>query len=263
MATILVTNDDGVRSTGLLALAQALATVGEVLVLAPEQNWSASSHAKTMHKPLRVAPLNLVNGTQAYSSSGSPTDCVALAAGGVLGVIPDLVVSGINSGYNLGVDITYSGTVACAMEAIIKGIPGIAVSTDFFSQEDPEAEAVLALAGRVAAALAAAVLDRGLPAKTLLNVNVPPAASDQANELCVTRMGNRHYPTDELIERRDPWGKPYYWLGGAAPIDDAEDGSDLAAVRSGRVSVTPVSLDMTNHQFIQELAGWAQAQPAR
>ena len=262
MPTILVTNDDGVHSAGLVALAEALQSVGDVVVLAPERNWSASSHAKTMHKPLRVTPTSLSNGAAAYTSSGSPTDCVALAAGGVLGVRPDLVVSGINSGYNLGVDITYSGTVACAMEAVIKGIPGIAVSTDFYGQDGPALDSGLIIAGRVAAELAALVLDRGLPAKTLLNLNVPPSASIQTVAIRVTRTGNRHYPTDELVERRDPWGRPYYWLGGAWPVDDADDGTDLAAIGNGYVSLTPVSLDMTNHHFIQELAGWAQARPA-
>lgn len=262
MATILVTNDDGVRSPGLLALVRSLLDVGEVLVLAPERNWSASSHAKTMHKPLRVNPVTLADGTPAYASTGSPTDCVALAAGGVLGVSPDLVVSGINSGYNLGIDITYSGTVACAMEATIKGVPGIAVSTDFYSEEDAWTEAGLAVAGRVAARVTRAVLERGLPAKTLLNVNVPPHASDSVERMRITRMGNRHYPADELIERHDPWGRPYYWLGGARPVDDEDDGSDAASVNSGFVSLTPVSLDMTNYDFMQELTEWAHSERA-
>lgn len=256
MATILITNDDGVRSTGLLALTQALAAVGEVVVLAPDGNWSASSHSKTMHKPLRVTPVRLADGTQAFSSSGSPTDCVALAAGGVLGVEPDLVVSGINSGYNLGVDITYSGTVACAMEATIKNIPGIAVSTDFYTEEEDWEKNGLALAGEVAARLATEVLERGLPPKTLLNVNVPRISPSEAGPLRITRMGHRHYPTAELVKRDDPWGKPYYWLGGSRPIDEAYNGSDLAAVSSGFTSVTPISLDMTNHQFLEELAEW-------
>ena len=122
MPTILVTNDDGVMAPGLLALKQALSRIADVVVLGPERNWSASSHAKTMHKPLRIHDVTLADGSAAKSSSGSPTDCVALAAAGVLGVVPDLVVSGINAGHNLGVDVTYSGTVACAMEATIKGI---------------------------------------------------------------------------------------------------------------------------------------------
>jgi 5'-nucleotidase len=262
MATILVTNDDGVRSPGLLALSRALGGIGDVYVLAPERNWSASSHAKTMHKPLRVTNVRLSDGTPAHSSSGSPTDCVALAAGGVLGVIPDLVVSGVNSGYNLGIDITYSGTVACAMEATIKGIPGIAVSTDFYGEDADSELAGLTLAGEVALLLASEVLERGLPPKTLLNVNVPILPPQQRAEVRITRMGNRHYPAGELVERHDPWGRPYYWLGGSGPVDDAYNGSDLVAVRSGYVSVTPISLDMTNHDYMAELEEWAFAEAA-
>lgn len=257
MSTILVTNDDGVYSVGILALAQALDEVGDVIVLAPEGNRSASSHSKTMYKPLRVTPVKLADGREAFSSSGSPTDCVALAAGNVLGVIPDLVVSGINSGYNLGVDITYSGTVACAMEAIIKGIPGIAVSTDFYTEGQSWDENGLALGARIAALLAREVLDKGLPSKTLLNVNVPPRSESRDGVNHVTRMGNRHYPTDELVVRDDPWGKPYYWLGGASAVDDDYNGSDTAAVRNGFVSVTPITLDMTNHEFLDELSRWS------
>lgn len=255
MPTILVTNDDGVHSRGLLALRHALSAIAEVVVLAPERNWSASSHAKTMHKPLRVTPVKLADGAPAHSSSGSPTDCVALAAGGVLGVKPDLVVSGINSGYNLGVDITYSGTVACAMEATIKGIPGIAVSTGA-DDGDANMDGILALAGRVASRLAEQVLARGLPPNTLLNVNVPYLPPGEICGLHVTRMGNRAYPVEELVQRDDPWGRPYYWLGGAGPVDVLDDGTDVGAVRSGFISVTPITLDMTNHSFIQALSGW-------
>lgn len=256
MPTVLVTNDDGVHSRGLLALCHALSAIADVLVLAPERNWSASSHAKTMHKPLRVTPVKLADGTLAYSSSGSPTDCVALAAGGVLGVTPDLVVSGINSGYNLGIDITYSGTVACAMEATIKGIPGIAVSTGAGDDADAVTEAALAMAGRVASRVAEQVLARGLPPHTLLNVNVPHLPPSEVLGLHITRMGNRAYPLEELVQRHDPWGRPYYWLGGAGPVDVLDDGTDVGAVRSGFISVTPVTLDMTNHPFIQALSGW-------
>jgi len=261
MTTILVTNDDGVHSLGLLILSRALAPLGDVLVLAPERNWSASGHAKTMHKPLRVRTATLADGTPAHCSSGSPTDCVALAAGGVLGTVPDVVVSGINSGYNLGTDITYSGTVACAMEATIKGIAGIAVSTDFYSEDGDTDTKTLLLAGRVAAQVTAEVLARGLPDNTLLNVNVPVEPAEHGAELRITRMGNRHYPGSELLERTDPWGRPYYWLGGAHPVDDAANGSDFAAVNSGYASVTPISLDMTHAGFLHSLREWTFDRP--
>lgn len=254
MPTILVTNDDGVYSPGLLALAQGLRSVGEVVILAPERNWSATSHAKTMHKPLRVQPVTLGDGSHGHSCSGSPTDCVALAIGGVLGVMPDVVVSGVNHGHNLGVDVTYSGTVACAMEAVIKGVPGIAVSAG--APPEGLAAAIHARAAAVAATLAQEVLARGLPPATLLNVNVPNTAPDQWQGVHVTRMGQRHYPAGELIQREDPGGRPYYWLGGEAPVDVLDDGTDVGAVAHGFVSVTPISLDMTHAAFLRDLATW-------
>ncbi len=259
MATILVTNDDGVGSPGLLALKQGLSRLGHVVVLAPERNWSASSHAKTMHKPLRLAQVTLADGSAAYSSSGSPTDCVALAAGGVLGMKPDLVVSGINAGYNLGIDVTYSGTVACAMEATIQGMPGIAVSSVAVPEEGVELAAIHAKAAAVACVLAAEVLEKGLPEGTLLNVNVPGIAPERVRGVHMTRMGHRRYPTGALIRRHDPSGRPYYWLGGEAPVDQLDDGTDVGAVAAGFVSVTPVTLDMTDYTFLRELAAWTTA----
>ena len=257
MPTILVTNDDGVQSPGLLALAQALRSMATVVVLAPERNWSASSHAKTMHKPLRVHEARLADGSEVNSCSGSPTDCVALAAGGVLGCVPDLVVSGINSGHNLGVDVTYSGTVACAMEATIKGIPGIAVSTVTASETDVDLALVRHAAAEIACHVAGQVLERGLPAETLLNVNVPGLEHGTLKGIRVTRLGSRRYRNDELIRRDDPNGQPYYWLGGSRPIDSLADDTDLGAISQGYVSVTPVTLDMTDHQFLSAVSSWS------
>jgi 5'-nucleotidase len=256
--TILVTNDDGVHSAGLLALKQGLARLGQVMVLAPDHNWSASSHAKTMHIPLRIAEVRLADGSVAYAATGSPTDCVALAAGGALTAVPDLVVSGINFGYNLGVDITYSGTVACAMEAVIKRIPGIAVSGPFGHEEGIDLSAIHARAAEIACELGGLVLSKRTPDGTLLNVNVPPLAPAEWRGVHVTRMGSRHYPAaGDMVERRDPAGRPYYWLGGTGPIDRHDDGTDLWAVKHGYVSVTPITLDMTDHAFLAELAGWS------
>ncbi len=257
---ILVTNDDGVYSPGLLALKQGLRDVGEVVVLAPERNWSATSHAKTMHKPLRVQPVILADGSAAHASSGSPTDCVALAAGGVLGVVPDLVVAGINLGHNLGIDVTYSGTVACAMEAVIKGIPGIAVSAGFAAETGDRLPAIQAELAALVARLIPQVLARGLPPRTLLNVNAPNRDPRTWGGLHITRMGQREYPMGELIERQDPWGRPYYWLGGEPPVDVLDDGTDVGAVANGYVSITPISLDMTHRAFLDELRQWDWAQ---
>ncbi len=256
MATILVTNDDGVFAPGLLALKQALEAIADVVVLAPERNWSASSHIKTMHKPLRVHKVTLADGSSASSSSGSPTDCVALVMGGVLGIVPDLVVAGVNAGHNLGIDVTYSGTVACAMEAVIKGVPGIAVSTSYLEDSAADAPAVRRLAAEIARGAALRALERKLPEYTLLNLNVPAVAPHQLRGIRITRMGRRHYDANEVQERHDPYGRPYYWLGGSMPIDEDDPSTDVGAIKQGFVSVTPISLDMTNHRFLDNLGEW-------
>jgi 5'-nucleotidase len=176
--------------------------------------------------------------------------------GGVLGKTPDLVVSGINLGHNLGIDVTYSGTVACAMEAVIKGLPGIAVSAGFAADAGEHLPAIYrALAAQVAE-LIPQVLARGLPPHTLLNINAPNTPPQSWGGLHVTRMGQREYPMGELIERQDPWGRPYYWLGGEPPVDLLDDGSDVGAVANGFVSVTPISLDMTHRAFLEDLRRW-------
>ncbi|MEZ4862026.1 MAG: 5'/3'-nucleotidase SurE [Caldilineaceae bacterium] len=257
MPTILISNDDGVQAPGLLALKEALSAIADIMILAPERNWSASGHAKTMHKPFRIHEVTLADGTRAHSCSGGPTDCVALAVEGVLGTRPDLVVSGVNNGYNLGNDITYSGTVACAMEATIYGVPGIAVSTASGVTAQGDLKEIQAAAARYACDFAQKVLAQGLPADTLLNVNVPGIAPDAIKGIEVTRMGKRRYE-DVLIRREDPFGRPYYWLGGANPIDLPDDGTDVGAIANGYVSITPISLDMTDYTFLKDLTQWKQ-----
>lgn len=256
MPTILVTNDDGINAPGLLALKQAMAQVGDVLVVAPDRNWSASSHAKTMHTPLRIHQVTLPDGSTGYATTGSPTDCVALVMGDVFHVKPDLVVSGINAGHNVGIDITYSGTVACAMEAVIKGVPGIAVSTCFPGDASWDIEQVRKMAAEITRGVALRVLEGGLPEQTLLNVNVPGRAPDALCGLRITRMGGRRYDPLEVLERLDPYGQPYYWLGGSRPEDDDDIDTDVGAVKHGYVSVTPITLDMTHHAFLDHLQRW-------
>lgn len=253
MTHILVTNDDGVNSPGLAALAHALEPLGKVTILAPDHNWSASGHVKTLHKPLRARPTQLPDGTPAYSSDGAPSDCVALA---MLGLIPekiDLCVSGINNGANLGHDVTYSGTVTAAMEAVISGVPGIAVSLDL--PEDQAEPCDYSAAGRIAARMARLVIEHGLPADSLLNVNVPCLPYDELRGVVVTRQGLRVY-RDELVRRIDPRGKPYYWIGGPPPTGISEEGSDFWALTQGYVSVTPIHLDLTDHDSIALLNQW-------
>ncbi|HEY62985.1 MAG TPA: 5'/3'-nucleotidase SurE [Caldilineae bacterium] len=249
---ILVTNDDGVHAPGLLALVQALSAIGEVTVFAPDHNWSAAGHTKTMHKPLRVFETQLADGTPALVTTGTPSDCVGLALLGLVPERPDLVVSGINDGPNLGADITYSGTVAGAMEAVVNGIPGIAVSQDWGDERD------FSVAAELAAWLAEQVLEHGLPPQTFLNLNVPSLPRDRLRGLRVTRLGQRVY-RDVLIERIDPRGQPYYWIGGQPPTvpPDADVDTDVGAMARGYASVTPLSMDMTDYDFLPELRRWS------
>lgn len=250
---ILVTNDDGINHPGLLALAASMKSVGEITVLAPDHNWSASGHVKTLHRPLRVRPTKLSDGTAAYMSDGAPSDCVALALLGYVEKKIDLVVSGINPYANIGDDLTYSGTVTAAMEAAIGGLPGIAVSLDSPINMDGEKDfsAAATIAGRVAARVAKG----GLPRNTLLNVNVPYLPIDQIKGVRITRLGLRVY-RDELIKREDPQGNPYYWIGGEAPTGVPEEGTDVGALNDGFVSITPIQLDMTAYNLIAEISEW-------
>jgi len=251
---ILVTNDDGVTAPGLAALAAALRDLGRVSVIAPDRNWSASGHVKTMHKPLRLEPARMVDGVEALATNGAPSDCVALAVLGVLGDEVDLVVAGINPLANLGHDVTYSGTVTAAMEAVIAGRPGVAVSTANAERHG------YAPAAAVARLVVAAVLEHGLPPHTLLNVNVPDRPADGIAGVRITRLGLRPY-LDHLVRREDPSGRAYYWIGGELPSDAPEPGTDFGALADGCVSVTPLGLDLTNHAAAEGLGGWELAWP--
>lgn len=250
---ILVTNDDGVNAPGLLALAQALRPLGTVTVLAPDHNWSASGHVKTLERPLRVKDALLADGSRALATDGAPSDCVALAVLGLLPSLPDLVVAGINGGPNLGHDLTYSGTVTAAMEGAISGLPAIAVSLDV----PPLLEGALdySAAAAVARSVTANVIQHGLPAGTLLSVNVPYLPLDKIRGYQITRQGLRIY-RDALVARADPRGRPYYWIGGEAPGGVPEAGTDFGALHEGYVSITPVQLDLTAHALLESLRAW-------
>ena len=250
---ILVTNDDGVYAPGLLALAQELRKMGEVSILAPDHNWSASGHVKTLNRPLRAKPVTLADGSTALASDGAPSDCVALALMGVIETPIDLVVSGINPNANIGHDVTYSGTVTAAMEAAIGNVAGIAVSLDapeFFSGVLDYATAAIA-ARRVAQMLTR----QSLPKNILLNVNVPYLPVAELKGYRISRQGLRIY-RDELVRREDPRGRPYYWIGGEAPTGVDEEGTDFGDLKAGYVSITPIQLDLTAHALIKTLAGW-------
>jgi 5'-nucleotidase len=237
---ILLTNDDGVQSEGLFALWAALSPVHEVAVLAPDRNWSISGHNKTMDRPLRVSEVKLRDGSMAYASDGTPSDCVALAALGFLGYTPELVISGINHGNNLGGDITYSGTVAAAMEGLVSEIPSIAVSMN--TQPEWPVESAASFVKR----LVEQISEHGLGKDILLNVNVPNLPEDQINGVQITRLGKRVY-RDELTVRTDPHGRKYYWIGGSLPpTAHREEGTDSTAVEDGYVSITPIHMDLTS-----------------
>jgi 5'-nucleotidase len=239
-----------VHSPGLSALARALSTVEAVCVIAPDRNWTAAGHTKTLDRPLRISEVRLA-GTRlhGFASDGTPSDCVSLAFLGVAPERPRLVVSGVNTGANLGSDITYSGTVSAAMEGVVCGVPGIAVSQAFTSHWDFSA------AAGFAAKLARRVLEAGLEHEVLLNVNVPSVPRRQLRGVQVTRLGKREY-RDELIRRQDPLGRDYYWIGGERPGGVAEPGTDLHALECGYISVTPILLDLTNHGLMEQVASW-------
>jgi len=250
MTHILLTNDDGVTAPGLFALAQEMRKLGKVTILAPDRNWSASGHVKTMHRPMRVKEVHLPDGIVALASDGAPSDCVALALLGVVEEQVDLVVSGINPNANIGHDVTYSGTVTAAMEAVIGGIPGIAVSLD--SPENHLGILDYAPAARMATRITAKLLETGFPPKTVININVPYLENDEIKGILITRQGQRVY-RDQLDRRQDPRGKTYYWIGGEAPIGVVEEGTDYGAIKAGYISVTPLQLDLTAYSVMDNL----------
>jgi 5'-nucleotidase len=250
---ILVTNDDGVLSPGLMALVQEISKFGKVSILAPDHNWSGGGHVKTLDRALRVKEVHLADGTIAYASDGAPSDCVALATLGYFKDPIDLVVSGINLGANLGHDVTYSGTVTAAMEAVIAGIPGIAVSLEI--PEGHIGEIDFGPAAHAAGQVVRHALENGLPSEILLNVNVPFLRDEEIRGFRLTRQGLRVYHS-RLDERIDPRGRPYYWIGGDAPTGVAENGTDIGALAEGYVSVTPLHLDLTAHRALADLNNW-------
>jgi len=253
---ILVTNDDGIESRGLLALKQALEGMGEVTVVAPDTNQSAVGHLKTLMRPLRVRERTLADGSTGYSVDGSPTDAISLAFLGYFGHGFDLVASGINYGANLGDDITYSGTVSAAMEAVINNCPAFAISQEYYEHPD------FTLAGRAATVVARNILEHGLSPGELLNINVPAVEPDGVAGFEVTRLGKRVYQ-DQLIERKDPRGIAYFWIGGPPPSGLAVPGTDFHAVVNRQIAVTPIHLDLTGRRLLKRLRTWDWSIPER
>ncbi len=239
---ILVTNDDGVYSPGIQTLAKRLRELDTVVIVAPDRERSAAGHSMTLHRPLLIEEVR----EGVYSVNGTPTDCVNIAAKGLLRETPRLVVSGVNKGPNLGDDVTYSGTVAGAIEGLLLGIPSFAVS--LAAREN----FLFAEAAEVALCTARDVLRTGLPPGTLLNVNVPNRPVGELVGTRITRLGKRIYQ-QMTVERVDPRGKRYYWIGGGEPDWEREEGTDLDAVDRGYVSITPLHLDMTDYAAFDRL----------
>jgi len=263
---VLLTNDDGVQAEGLLVLRQVLSRSAEVTVLAPDRPRSACGHSVTLHKPLRVSHVTMADGSPAMAATGTPTDCVMLALRtDLLPEPPDLVISGINNGPNLGWDLTYSGTVSGAMEAAISNVPAISVSSVSLDVAPYTSDAQAFLSGKAKmnyevaaefiADLAVKLLSNSLPKHTFLNVNVPSVPKEVLRGVQVTRQGIRRY-SGMADTRTDPMGNTYYWLGGDLPEDVLEPGADVHAVANGYISVTPIQMDLTAHASLDTLRDW-------
>ncbi len=248
MARILLCNDDGIDSEGLRALYAALAPLGELVVVAPDREQSAAGHSLSLHRPLRIKELE----KNWFAVDGTPTDCVNLALNGLMkNERPDILVSGINRGGNMGDDITYSGTVAAAMEATLLGLPAVAIS---LAHEDGET-LLYELAEKVARAGAREVLSRGLTPGVLLNINVPNISPQECRGERITRQGKRIYE-EAVVEKIDPRGREYYWIGGGSLRWEKEPDTDFEAVAAKEVSITPLRLDLTDYDAMKGLESW-------
>jgi 5'-nucleotidase len=242
---ILVTNDDGIFAPALLRLREVLQPFGDVTIIAPDRNQSATSHSLTLHRPFRIREHE----KGVYSVDGTPTDCVVAAWYGLLEEPPELVISGINHGPNMGEDVFYSGTVAAAIEGSLQG--AMAIASSLVTRELSDYEEPAAFIGR----LAQHVIENGLPSRSLLNVNMPHRPWDDVRGVQITRLGSRVY-RDTLIRKVDPRGLDYSWIGGEDPVWATDDGTDFHAVNAGYVSVTPLRLDLTDDQAMGEVRGW-------
>lgn len=245
---ILVSNDDGVDAPGIQALADELRRVGhEVLVVAPDRDRSGASNSLTLDAPVRVVQLD----DNTWRVHGTPTDCVHVAITGMLELEPDIVVSGINNTANLGDDVIYSGTVAAAMEGRFLGLPAIAMSLNTRDHDGKH----YATAARAAVEIVARLATDPLPADTILNVNVPDIEWAEVRGFEVTRLGNRHR-AEPCIQQNDPRGRKWWWIGAAGAEHDAGPGTDFHAVRSGHISITPIHVDLTRYQALEQVASW-------
>jgi 5'-nucleotidase len=242
----LISNDDGITAKGILALSATMAKLGKVTIVAPDQNRSGASNSLTLDSPVRIHEME----ARTYRVTGTPTDCVHIALTGLLDKDPDMVISGINAGANLGDDVIYSGTVAAAMEGRFLGLPAIAVSLVF--NERPEHYET---AARAVALLVERLRKDPLPADTILNINVPDLPLAEVKGIEVTRLGHRHR-AEPVVKTLDPRGRPMWWIGPAGEEQDAGPGTDFDAIKRGYVSITPIHVDLTRYQALEQVAGW-------
>lgn len=247
---ILICNDDGIWSKGISELAKAMQNMGEITVVAPDVERSATGHAITIHDPVRVRETTLwESDIKGYALTGTPADCVKFGVSMIMDEPPDIVVSGINRGPNLGTDVLYSGTVSAAIEASILGIPAMAVSLDSYDDED------YSFAAQAALEIARKMTKRHLPANILLNVNVPDVPSHLCKGIKVTKLGIRKYK-ENYIKRIDPRGGVYYWLAGDLVEEEQLDDVDIAAVKDGYISVTPIHYNLTAYSQLENVMDW-------
>jgi len=246
---ILVSNDDGIYSEGIIALREAMMEIGEVYVYAPHKQQSAVGHAITTHLPLRVNPYYMNGEFFGYAVTGTPADCVKLAVTTHIKEKPDLIVSGINHGSNAAINVIYSGTVSAATEGTILGVPSIAFSLATYVDFD------FTYSKKVAQIIAKAVLKNGLPPGVLLNVNIPPVTEDKIKGIKVTKQGKSRW-NDCFEKRVDPQQREYYWLTGTMESFEDDEGSDIRAIQENYVSVTPIQFDLTAYNFLEKLKQW-------
>lgn len=246
---ILLTNDDGIFSEGLQCLKNELSKIAKVIVIAPEVERSAVGHSLTLHKPLRITPVVIKGENLGYAVNGTPTDCVVLGLKFLFKRKPDLVISGINRGANLGGDITYSGTVSAAMEGAIYKIPSFAVSIASRQAKD------FSFAAKFSREFAKIVAKNGLPPFSFLNINIPDLKEEEIKGVEITYQSSRCY-IGTVEERKDPRGKYYYWIGGTFPKNKAEKGTDLHAIINKKISITPIQLNLTDYNLYKKIKNW-------
>jgi len=245
---ILLTNDDGIQAAGIQALRRSLETIARVILVAPSYERSATGHGITMHKPIRADKTMLPGSEETHwAVVGTPADCVKLALEALLDDKPDLVVSGINHGANMGTDVLYSGTVSAAIEGVINGLPSIAVSLTEYGSLD------FRLAADFTTRLCALLKEKGFPTETMLNVNIPPG--EKVNGVRITKLGARHY-VNSVERRTDPRGREYFWLAGDVVNRKGDGSTDVDAIQKNFISVSPIFFDLTNYQVIEELKEW-------